>query len=186
MANKIDKKGPWKSKAAVLIYLKSEGWDIERQTFYNHTNPKHAHFKLNKEKEGYTKKRVDKYAKEWLVRKDTGLKVDEENDGLLKEKTRREIKKLDLDLEMKQFKFDIEQKKFLPREMVELEIAGRAGVLDSGFNFVVQSNILEFVAIVGGDQKKAPELIDALQKEWNILLAEYARLDDLEIVLAED
>ena len=96
------------------------------------------------------------------------------------------MKKLDLDLEMKQFKFDIEQKKFLPREMVEMEIAGRAGVLDSGFNFVIQSKILELVAIVGGDQKKAPELVDALQKEWNIMLADYARLDDIEIVLSED
>lgn len=186
MADKnVDLKGPWKTKAAALVYLQVTGWAIEKQTFYNATNPNHADFKFKKEKDGFTKNRVDKYAKEWLIRVDTGQKVGEENNELLKTKTQKEIEKLDLELEIKRFKFAVEQKKYLPRDQIDLEFAGRAGILDSGYNYFLNSKSQELIAIVGGDQKKTPELIAALKKEWNTLLGEFARLDNVDVIFEE-
>jgi hypothetical protein len=180
-----DPTGPWKTRAAVLRYLQSAGWQIEKQTFYNHTKPGHRDFKLAADKGYYAKGRVDKYAREWLVRRDTGLKVDEEDGGLLRIKTEEEIKRIKQDIEIKQFKFDTERRKYLARDLLELEIVGRAGVLDSGFNFLIQSKALELVAMVGGDQKRVPEFISFFQAEWNRMLAGFARLDNIE-TLFED
>lgn len=184
--SQIDLQGPWKTKAGALLYLQAAGWAIEKQTFYNHTNPSHRDFKLNKEKGFYTKSRVDKYAKEWLIRADTGLPVDEKNTELLRQKTEKEIAKLDLDLEIKQHGFDITLGKYLPRDQLYLEIVGRAGILDSGFNFMLQAHALEMVTLVGGDQRKVPEFVAALRQKWNTLLGNFARLDNIEVAFTED
>ncbi|MDF1578992.1 MAG: hypothetical protein P1P81_11185, partial [Desulfobulbales bacterium] len=183
---KIDPLGPWKSKAAVLRYLKASGWQIEKQTFYNHAKPGHRDFKLAADNGYYTKDRVDKYAREWLVRRDTGLKVAEEEDGIARIKTEEEIKRIRQDIAIKQYKFDIERKMYIARELLELEIVGRAGVLDSGFNFLIQSRALEMVVMVGGDQKKVPEFIAFIQAEWNKMLAGFARLDNIDAMFEDE
>jgi hypothetical protein len=186
MTNKVDLKGPWKTKAAALIYLQVTGWAIEKQTFYNATNPKHPDFKFNKEKDGFTKKRVDKYAKEFLVRADSGLMVGEENGQLQRDKIEKENKKLDIDIATKEFNFDLLKGNYLPRNQLYPEIIGRAGVLDSGYNFMLQSKALEIVALVGGDQKKVPEFLAFMKKEWNTMLGIYARLDNIDVVFTDD
>lgn len=185
-AVRIDLKGPWKTKAAALLYLQASGWAIEKQTFYNHTNPTHKDFKLNKEKAGFTRKRVDKYATTWLVRADSGLKVGEEDNALLAEKTREEMLYKRAQRKKAEYEFDIVLGKHLPKDQLYLEIVGRAGILDSGWSFFVQSKALALVILVGGDQKKVPEFIAAMQKEWNIMLGNFARLDNIEIAFKDD
>lgn len=182
----VDMEGPWKTKTAVLAYLKASGFKIEKQTFFNHTKPDHNNFKLAKIKGVFPKDRVDKYAKEFLPRIDSGLKVGEENSGLARTKQENDIAKQEFDMERARFNFDKERGKYILCDDLYREIIGRTGVLDSGYNFMIQAKALEIITLVGGDQKKIPEFLAYMKGGWDTLLSSYGRLDNIEIVFTAD
>lgn len=174
----------WKTKADVLIYLVAQGWDIEKSTFYNHSNPAHKDGgRLNRLKGWYLKTHVDAYAKQYLNKLDGADPAGDEQSGLQREKLQEEIAKIRVNREAAQFDFDIKKGKYLPLDQFDLEMAGRAGVLDSTFRHLIQSRAQEIVALVGGDQQKAQELVNYMLESWDGMLAEFATTKEFQVIV---
>jgi hypothetical protein len=66
---------------------------------------------------------------------------------------------------------------------VELELTGRAAVLDSGLKYLVQSRAHEWVRLVDGDTGKITDLIEAVGNDLDQLLNGFARTDNLQLIL---
>lgn len=174
----------WKSKADVLAYLQAAGWDIEKSTFYNHSKPEHKDGgKLNKVKGWYLKTHVDAYANQYLVKVDGAGVADEGQTALQKEKLQGEVRYQDVRTQKAQLELDILRGKYFPIDQFDLELAGRAGVLDSSFRHLIQSRAQEVVALVGGDQQKAQDLVNYMLGKWDGMLAEYASNKEFQVIV---
>jgi len=83
-----------------------------------------------------------------------------DKEQLHEKKLRAEIRKLEADIEAKEFARKREEEKYIPREDFERELASRAAILENGLKRWIMAKAPEIVAIVGGDPKKIPLLID--------------------------
>jgi hypothetical protein len=176
-----DKAEKWKTKADVLEYLKKK-WAVEKSTFYNHSNPAHRDGgKLNKVKGWYLKTHVDAYAEKYLVPLDGA--TDDEQSGLQRDKLQGEIRYQTVRSEKAELELDILKGKYLPRDQFDLEMAGRAGVLDNSFNHLIESRAQEIIALVGGDQKKAPEFIHFMKVAKDQMLSEFATTKEFQVIV---
>lgn len=170
-----------KNAADVLRFLQTNGWKVEKTQFYQHVKQG----KLVRNDQGlFTRRVVLKYAKDWVPRNETGKKLGEEQEDLQRTKLEEEIKRIRVQQERDNFKFDIERGKYLPRADVEQELAGRAVALDAGYNHMVYSQVQEFISIVGGDPSKASLLIECLLAARDDWFNQYASAMDFEVELA--
>lgn len=176
----------WKTKAGVLKYLEAQGWAIEKSTFYNHSNPGHKDGgRLNKVKGWFLKTHVDAYARQYLTKLDGAGPADDEQSGLQKEKLQGEISYRRIQTEKAQLDLDVQRGKYLPVDQVDLELAGRAGVLDSSYRHLIQSRAPEIVALVGGDQQKTAELVNFILERWDTMLAEFATTREFQVIVKQ-
>jgi len=172
-----------KKKSDVLRFLIASGWSVRRQTFYNHCNDG----KLRVNRFGiYSRGMVKKYAEKWLVHSSTNQTVEETEQSLATQKTVEEIKRISTSQEHERFKLDVLKEKYILRSDVEVEFAARAVVLDSGLEYLFQANLAEMIAMVGGDQHRAPQLLDFLLEKKNQQMNEYANMGDFMVVMELD
>lgn len=170
-----------KNAAGVLRFLQTNGWKVEKTQFYQHVKQG----KLARNDQGlFTRRAVLRYAKDWVPRNDTGKTIGEEKEDLNRTKLQEEIKRIRVQQERDNFKFDVERGKYLPRADVEQELAGRAVALDAGYNHMVYSRVQEFISIVGGDPSKASLLIECLLTARDDWFNQYAASMDFEVELA--
>lgn len=171
---------PLPNIAAVLEYLRAADWRVTKTTLYRH------------QKEGkiaprlgglYALRDVDKYARTWLKQKSTGKKLSEKIEYLqeLNLKLDRDLKELKIRREkiatMK------EEGLYIPKEFMEIELAGRAGVLDAGLKHWVQSRAAEWIRSVGGDTKKVGDLILVMTRDLDDHINSYASTLSYQIVI---
>ena len=167
----------------VLTWLQEAGWEIKKQTFYNHCKQG----KCSKNRAGlYTRAMVKKYAEKYLVHSGTGTTVDDELDSLSTRKLRGEIDRIEAAAAHDHYKLDILKGKHIDRSKLEMELAARAVVLDSGLEYLFKTNVAEMVAIVGGDLDKSPLLLDLLLKKKDEQLSLYANFEDFVVSFTED
>jgi hypothetical protein len=163
-----------KNKADVFRFLVEEGWQISERTFYRHVSDG----KLKKNREGwYTASAVKKYAETWSVRP-SGKTVVEEAEDLAAMKTRAEIERIQTTRSREQFRLEIEQGKYLLRDSIEMELAGRAVALEAGFDHLIYTRAAEWIALVGGEQNRADLLIAALMAAKDEWLNSYANAEE--------
>lgn len=171
-------------KKEAYQYLLATGWKISQSNFYKHC----AEGRLSPKKGSgkYTREAVDKYAGAYLKRADTGKKVADEIETMQRRKLQLELE----NQEKKNAKLDHElavaQGRYVSREQVERELGGRAAIIKSGLDHLVQTRAFTWIELVGGDQAKAQELLDAMRDEFSKLLNEYARPDTLFEVIADE
>jgi hypothetical protein len=175
-----DTHGPWKTKQGVLQYLLHTGWDIKKQTFYNHSgslsekNPYGG--KLAKEKGGfYTKKAVDKYAEQFLSRVDSEHDVkNEETTSMVAQKQEEEVGRIRADRRLKEITIQKELKKIIPREDFERELALRLLVLHTDYKNLINTEADRIIHLVNGDLKSMSDFIAALMDLFDKCLQSYA------------
>jgi len=166
-----DQKQVFKNLLSVLTWLQAHGWQISRSGLYKH----HGEGKLRKRDDGhYHLKDVEKYALTFLKLKATGKRVQRARDELQQQKAALEVKKLDLEIARAEHKKKVEEGAYIPREQIELELVSRAAVLDAGLTHFFQSQASAWIHLVGGDQRKLPELLGVLATEKDKLLHQYA------------
>lgn len=166
--------------AAVLKYLENNGWKAARQSLYRH----HGQGKILPDSDGkYTLRAVEKYAKTFLKQSATGKRVQENTDDLQRQKLEQELKNLKLKNEKDQFSYDKERGKYIPRERMEIEFAMRAGILDAGLKHWIQSKAAEWIRMVGGDTQHTGALANAMTKDLNEHINEYASPIEFEVVI---
>ena len=169
-----------RNKADILRYLNGTGWVVSRQTFYNHCND--GKLKVNR-RGVYTLFAVRKYAERWLVHSSTGQTVGETEQNLAAQKTMKEIDRIDTSTRHEQFKLDVLMGRYILRSDVEAELAARAVVLDNGLEYMFQASLQEMIALVGGNQQRAPELLEFLLARKNQQMNEYANMGDFKVAI---
>lgn len=169
-----------KVKAEVLIYLQEAGWDIKKQTFYNACGDG----KLRLNRSGvYSKRAVKKYAETYLVHLGLGTTVPEADEAKAERKLDLEIEGLATKNKREKLKHDKEAALLIERDLVELELASRAVVLDQGLDVFFRSTVTEMVAMVGGKADLAPSLLQFCLQKKNELMTNYASMEDFTVSL---
>ena len=174
---------PLPTIAEVLEHLTAAGWRGTKTSLYRHQKEG----KLLPGPDGSYKARdVEKYARTWLRQLSTGKRVSEKMDELQRKKIELELQNLDLERKRKELAYGKELDRYIPRELMEIELAGRAGVLDAGLKHWVQSHAAEWIRSVGGDTGKVGDLIGLMSRELDEHLNSYAAAIEYRVVVSDD
>lgn len=172
----------FKNRLEVTKYLQGEGWQVSKSTLYNRIGKA----KLLPREDGlFHLKDINKYARVFLKRKDTGKRVQDEQDELQRKKTKLEIEKLSVEVDRAKHKKEVEEGAYIPRDQLEIELASRAAVLDAGLAHFFQSDAGNWINMVGGDQRKLPELINVLMAAKDGFMNQYARTTEFVVEFGE-
>jgi hypothetical protein len=166
--------------SVVLAYLVNSGWKCTKTSLYRHQQQG----KIKPDADGkYSKRIVDKYARTFLKQTATGKRVVEETDDLQRKKLIKENARLDLTIEREQFNLDKDRGLYVPREQMEIELATRAGILVAGLKHWVQSKAADWIAAVGGDNKRVGELINIMNRDVDEHINIYASAKEYEVII---
>lgn len=167
----------------VLAYLKAGGYKIEKSALSNHVLKR----KLIRKSGVFRRKDVDSYADLHLQSGATGQTAADKKTIALQE---RKLKAECLRTEEQALKAKIEREasegKLIPRDDVELELAGRAVALEAGYDHMVYTMASGLVELVGGDQAKVDRLITAMLEAKDEWLNQYASTADFVVVLKRE
>lgn len=164
---------------AVLKYLQDNGWKASRQTIYRHQ----SQGKIIPDSSGkYTLRAVEKYAKTFLKQTATGKRLQESSDDLQRQKLDLEVSNLKLKNEREKFNFEKDRGLYIPREQMDIELATRAGVLIAGLKHWIASNAADWIDSVGGDTRKAGELINKMTGDLDDHINHYAGAVEFEAI----
>jgi hypothetical protein len=162
---------PLRNIASVLEDLRGNDWHVTQPSLYRHQKEG----KIAPRRDGfYTLQAVDKYARVWLKQKSTGKKVKVKLEEFQVKRAANDIKLQDLDIEKKERDKAIAEGRLIPRDVVEIELAGRAGVLDAGIKHTIQAYSAEWIRTVGGDTNKVGEMIIQMTHRFDELMNSYA------------
>ncbi|MBW2650661.1 MAG: hypothetical protein JRC66_06570 [Deltaproteobacteria bacterium] len=170
------------NRLAVTKWLKDNGWKVSKSTVYNRIGKAKL---LSREDGLFHLKDVKKYARVFLKRRDTGKRVQDEQDDLQRRKTRLEVEKLEISNARDRRKQEVEEGEYIPRDQLEIELASRAAVLDAGIAHFFQSNAGAWIDIVSGDQRKLSELIGMLMAAKDDFMNQYARAKEFVVEMGE-
>jgi len=121
-------------------------------------------------------------AKAGLVKPDQAAYEIESSD-LVRKKQKREVEKLTAQVEEMEIKLGILKKNLLDRNQVETEQAIKAGVLMAGLSHVFRNFARDAIHLVNGDLKHTQALINFWIGKSEDLFDEFARMDEIEVVL---
>lgn len=144
-----------KNIPAVVAWLDAAGWKISKSAAYKHKKEG----RLRPGADGlFSVKGVEKYARQWLEKKD-GTAAGSGED-VQDEKARAELEKLRAQARHWDTKTRLELGELVPREDWDRELAARARVFKSDIDNFIRAEATEIIRLVDGDASKAPDLID--------------------------
>ena len=161
----------------VLHYLKDNDWKISERTLYRHI--KQGLLRPDSQKNFHIRK-VKAYAKNHLLAAGAVQKLKDEH--LQRTKLKKEIILRDEEIKIRRLKRMVEEGKYILRDEVCLELAGRAAVLDVGLKAMVQTRAGEFIQMVGGNGKKTADLVREMMTEIDNALNEFSKDITYEVV----
>ncbi len=171
------------TKFAAWEWLAANGWKIGKSQFYNHCRDG----LIRPEADGtYSLKRLKKYAETHIKRAETGLLKRTEIEKLQERKLVGEVELLEIKKAREQHDLDVRQEKFIPREDVELEIVGRAVALSASLKHMVQMRAGEWISLAGGDHARIALVIDAISREIDARLSDYAKASAYDVIMEKD
>ena len=167
----------------VLSYLEQAGYRIKKSALSNHVRSR----LLAKKADGFRRKDVDRYAELHLrdAASDQTSK-DKRAVALQERKMLAEIKKTEEQAIKAKIEREMLEGKLIDRNDVELELAGRAVVLEAGFDHMVYTRAAEWIELVGGEQSRVDRLIASLlacKDEW---LNQYASHEEFSVILKSE
>lgn len=168
------------SIADVLNYLGETGWRVTKRSLYRHH--KEGKF-VPRDNGAYRKSDIERYAKTWLKQQSTGKRLQEDTDALQRKKLERELERLAIEIKQKQLIYEKDAGHLVPREQMEIELAGRASILDAGLKHWIHSQAMEWVRVIGGDVKRVGEFIHILTYSLDEHINTYANAKDYLIVI---
>ena len=94
--------------------------------------------------------------------------------------------KTELEAARLRFEMERDQKKWIPRDDLEMEVATRAVVFEQGFKNLIRIRLDDWVALVGGNVARAGELRVIINDQVDQLLNQYARADAWLVMFEEE
>lgn len=168
--------------AQVLNYLKESGWSISKTSLYRHFNQG----KFVSRDGLFLKTDIDRYAKIHLKEKATGKRNQDATEELQREKVKKEVQRLEIEIKHKQLLLDRLSKSLISRENIEIELAGRAIILETGLKHWIHTSVMEWIRMVSGNADKENELIYHMTRSLDEHLNGYAKPIDYRIIIDED
>lgn len=169
--------------AEVLGYLRDAGWKATKASLYRHKDEG----KIRPRPTGaYHLADVEKYARTFLKQQATGKRIQERVDDLQRKKLEKELQNLELEISRKTFAFDRDQGKYIPKELMDIELAGRAGILEAGLKHWIQSHAADWIRMSEGNTKKAGELIQFMNHSIDEHINEYASVREYRVIIDDD
>ena len=106
--------------------------------------------------------------------------------SVLAQKAERELEKLGEQIEDLRFKRSVAQGEYIPRTDFEMELAARAAVLDAGLRHLVHSSLGDWVAMMEGDPKKIPILLERINDDLDEKFNEFATMDMFHVIFTDE
>ncbi len=169
------------SKIAVHRWLEDNGWKIGRSQFYAHC--KEGLLRPAKKEKKYRLKDVEKYASMHVVRAETGQKESDREIKMREEKLEVALDREKVGLEREQFELDAKKGKFIPRAEFELAIVARSVAFMAHLNHSIQASAQDWIHMVEGNQSHAPELVEAISREIEQRMGDFAADAEFDVIL---
>lgn len=170
----------FKTKIDVHRWLEDNGWQIRRSQFYTHCKDG----LLRPGKDGmYHLKAVEKYATLHVKKAATGEKVRTYEEQLRERQLKTKAEKEEIDLQLARMELEKKQGKTIPREDHELAIVARAVAFMAHLNHTVQSEVQNWIELVDGNQQKAPQLVEAISRELEQRMGDFAVDAEFDVIL---
>ena len=148
-----------------LGYLKGENWKISQAKFYDDVRF------IKRQKDGsFTKKEVDKYATQFLQKRD-GSDIEIDPLEKLKEETRFTKERAD----KVAFENEIARGNYILKSDAEQQLSARAAFLKSGIQGFFHSMSAKLIELAEGKPEKGPDVLDFCLKEVEELFHHYSK-----------
>ncbi|PLW97986.1 MAG: hypothetical protein C0591_05430 [Marinilabiliales bacterium] len=172
------------STKQVLDYLLASGYKVSKSTLYDHVK---TGFLRSEPGGDYLKAQVDTYAKANLKRIDgTLVKQGDELGRLTLKEKRLQVEKLELANQKVKEEIQRERERWVPRDELDSELAGRVCVLDNGLRHFFWSKAAAMVAVVGGDPMKIDRLVDFMNQELDTQLTAFASTENYQVIVTDN
>jgi hypothetical protein len=100
-------------------------------------------------------------------------------------KMRKEIEKLEWENRKREFEYDLQLGKYIPRDLLDLELASRAAVFDSQLRTKIKARIKTWIAMADGKIDKQPDIAADAFEMLDQVMNEFARMDRFEVVFGD-
>lgn len=162
---------------AVYKHLQAAGWKVSKSSLYVH----HHEGRIRPNKKGeYPLPAVEKYASAYLHKlgedsaEPSPASPVSPSGQVPAYRADAETRKITAQAEHWELRVKTLSGELVPRGIFERELAARAVVINSDFENFIHARTVEIIALVGGDQAKAPDLVAFLLAEKNTLLGRYS------------
>lgn len=165
---------------AMVEYLQAGGWKIAKSLAYKHRNEG----RIRPQQDGlFHNKDVQKYARTFLRRADTGKTVSDNFDAQQNEKQAAETDKLKAQARHWGMKAGILEGLYVEKGLFERELARRAAVFKNDIDSFIRSQAAGIINMVAGDAAKTPDLIEYMLEQAENWLDRYAEDKEFRIPL---
>lgn len=173
-----------KNRLEAVEWLKGRGYKIGKSKFYADVKAK----KIKLRNDGMVPvAELERYVRaEGLAPLSRSTEMTQEEMDLEEQKKRKEIEKLDWEIKKREFEFDKDHSKYIPREHLELELASRAGVLDSTLRTRIKEHARDLVHEMGGSPEHVPEFVSRVSDILDECMNEFCRLDRFQVVFENE
>ncbi len=180
----------YKNRGVLIAELAKEGLVIKKTKLYTDCKRPPSEGGLLVEADGTVRRSS---LETWLAHPQGGGKIcehrglidkaaKEDIDKILSEKLLLEVSILRSKEARERLACEVEQGKWLPRDDFQMELAGRAGVLDVMLGYWINTSAGELIDMVGGDQSKRSEFIEEQIDRKNKALAEFCSVDTYQVM----
>ena len=125
---------------------------------------------------------VDKYGTT-LPMSETPELVAQDAEERVRRRDNADIRIKEAEARRKELAADVAEGKYIPREMVEQELAARAVTLNSGLKSAIEAQALDIIEVVGGDPKHAHRFLARMETLIDGLSNSYAQPLEIEVDL---
>jgi len=169
----------FQNRPELLIYLQDQGYKIKKSKFYQDVNKGILRISAD----GKISEPDLKLYTSTLNRRDAS---DQKGIALLEKKTRKEIERLEAQVEKLKFELDRDQEKYVLKSDVETETAIKIAAFEAGLRHFAQTCAVNWINLVNGDPQLAQLLINGFNIGLDELLDEFASLDEIKIIIRKD
>ena len=175
----------FKNRAAVLKYLKDQGYKIGRQKLYN--DAKAGLLRLRPDG-SVPESAVQAYINDprsRLVRPEAVAHPDQADilSDLAVQLKEAELARVRAVTEHQELKNEIAKGKYILASDVETEMSVKAGALEAGIKHLLNTRFRECIQVVGGDPARTRAGIEFLMAGMDELLNDFARLDVIDVIV---
>jgi len=173
----------FKNRLEAHEYLKRRGYKLGKSKFYQ--DCKNGLLKLQSDG-SILWSDLDAYIKRAGLTQPDLDKSAEESEQLYRQKLEKEVERLEWENRKRQFEYEREVGKYIPRQDFEAEIAARVAAHEARLRNLIRERALEWIWTVNGDPQRVNDLIEQVNQDVNDLFNDLARMDQFQVVFVGD